>query len=261
MPDQTTPHDDDEFDDEFDDALELEPIDPAILRHKQERAKQKTREAEDTVDINASFDDLNNDADPVDLKQLKKFRFTTRHLLIVTALLAIVMTMTLRLGACMGLFVSGCISLGSCWWFVLREERLRLERIAASREEYAERLAARRAVEDGKSLPKSKTNAAEFEKKNADQQIENDAQPAFRFSFSMKELMITFTVAALILGFSTIVGAGNVSLLLGLVALAGLLVQAFGIEMSPLVVLGWWLLLVLYILLGLWGAFGNPDPV
>ena len=256
MSDQTPPHDD-----ELDDELELEPIDPTILKHQQERAKQKTREAEDSVDINAGFDDLDNDADPVDLEQLKKFRFTTRHLLIVTALLAIVMTMIKRLDFLMGMFVSGCLTLGAGWWFVLREERLRLERITASREEYAERLAARRAVEDGKPLPKSKNNTAEFEKKNADQQIEGEAQPAFRFSFSMKELMITFTVAALILGFSTIVGAGNVSLLLGLVALAGLLVQAFGIEMSPLVVLGWWLLLVLYILLGLWGAFGSPDPV
>ena len=258
MTDQTPPHDNDELDVE----LELEPIDPAILKHKQERAKQKTREAEDSVDINAGFDDLDNDDDPVDLEQLKNFRFTTRHLLILTALLAIVMTMIKRLDFLMGMFVSGCLTLAAGWWFVMREERLRLERIAASREEYAERLAARRAVEDGKSLPAAKKiDPKEFEQVNADWQRENDAQPAFRFSFSMKELMITFTVAALILGFSTIVGAGNVSLLLGLVALVGLLVQAFGVEMPPLVVLGWWLLLVLYILLGLWGAFGNPDPV
>ena len=262
MTDQNPPHDD-----ELGDELELEPIDPTILKHQQERAKQKTRKAEDSVDINAGFDDLDDDADPVDLEQLKNFRFTTRHLLIVTALLAIVMTMIKRLDFLMGMFVSGCLTLAAGWWFVMREERLRLERIAASREEYAERLAERRAVEDGKSLPAAKKidpkdfDPRESEQVNADWQRENDAQPAFRFSFSMKELMITFTVAALILGFSTIVGAGNVSLLLGLVALVGLLVQAFGVEMPPLVVLGWWLLLVLYILLGLWGAFGNPDPV
>ena len=156
----------------------------------------------------------------------------------------------------MGLFVSGGIAMGSAWWFVMREERLRLEKIEARRKEFAQRLAARRAVEDGGPVPTSasKVDSEEFDRLNADWQHENDTQPAFCFSFSMKELMITFTVAALILGFSTIVGAENVSLLLGLVALVGLLVQALGIEMTPLVVLGWWLLLVLYILLSLWGG-------
>ena len=254
MTEHTSPQDDD-------DELELEPIDPAIIKHHQERTTRKIREAEDAVDINAGFDDLDDDVDPIDLEQLKKFRFTTRHLLIVTAVLAIVMTLYNRLTFCMGTFVSGCIALGAGWWFVSREESCRLEKIVASREEYAERLAARRAVEDGKVMPKSKIDPKELAQLNADWERENNRQSAFRFSFSMKELMITFTVAALILGFSTIVGAGNVALLLGLVAVGGLLVQAFGVEMPPLVVLGWWLLLVLYILLSLWGTFGSPDPV
>ena len=254
MTDSMPPHDDDE--------LELEPIDPEILKHQQKRTKRQSRDAEDAVDINAAFDQAET-GDPVDLEQLKKFRFTTRHMLIVTALLAIVMTLTQKLGACMGLFVSGGIAMGSAWWFVMREERLRLKKIEARREEFAQRLAARRAVEDGGPVPTSapKIDPKELEQLNADWERENNAQPAFRFSFSMKELMITFTVATVVLGLSTILGAGNVSLLLGLVALAGLLVQAFGVEMPPLVVLGWWLLLVLYILLSLWGAFGNPEPV
>ncbi|NOZ40249.1 MAG: hypothetical protein GXP24_08495 [Planctomycetes bacterium] len=252
-----------------DDELELEPVDPSILKHRQERTKRQTREAEDAFDINAAYDDQDDPEDPIDLEQLKKFRFTTRHLLIVTALLAIVMTMRERLGGCMGLFVSGCIALGAGWWFVLREEGRRLEKIAASREKIAQRLAARRAVEDGDPLPTStsKSKAKDFdsegdEQLDADWQRENETQSAFRFDFSMKELLVTLTVAASILGITTILGSGNVVLLLGLVALAGLLVQAFGVELPPLVVLGWWMLLVLYILLSLWGAFSAaPDPV
>ncbi len=247
-----------------DDELELEPIDPTILKHQQERTKRQSREAEDAFDINASYDDQNDPDDPIDLEQLKKFRFTTRHLLIVTALLAMVMTMYIRLDGCMGLFVSGCIALGAGWWFVLREESRRLEKIAASREEIAQRLVSRRAVEDGKPVPTPlpKIEAKELEKLNADWQRENDAQPAFRFAFSMKELLITLTVAALILGFAQILGLQSAAMLLGFVALAGLLVQAFGVELPPLIVLGWWMLLVLYILLSLWGAFsGAPEPV
>ena len=264
MTEPTSPHGDDDDNDDNDELeLELEPIDPAIIKHQQERTKRKTREAEDTIDINAGYVDQDDLSDPIDLEQLKKFRFTTRHLLIVTALLAIVMTMIKRLGGCMGLFVSGAIALGAGWWFVLREERLRLENIEASREEFARLLAARRAVEDGKpvSTPAPKTDAKEIEQFNADWQRENDTKPTFRFAFTMKELLVTFTVAVLILGLVTILGSGNVAMLLGLVALAGLLVQAFGVELPPLVVLGWWLLLVLYILFGLWGAFGSPEPV
>ncbi len=254
-----TDHDPTNEDDEF----ELEPIDPEILKHQQQRTKRQTRQAEDALDINAAFVDQDDVVDPIDLKQLKKFRFTTRHLLIVTALLAIVMTFTKRLGGCMGLFVSGGIALGACWWFVLREERLRLERVDACREEMTQRLAARRTIEDGKPVPTKMPalEAEEFEQLNADWQRENEAQSGFRFAFSMKELLVTFTLAALFLGFSQILGPGTVTLLLGLIALVGLLVQAFGVEMPPLVVLGWWLLLVLYILLGLWGTFGSPDPV
>jgi len=248
MTDPTPPHDDE---------LELEPIDPEILQGQKERAKQKTRDAEDAIDINAPFVDQDDLADPVDLEQLKKFRFTTRHLLIITAVLAMVMTLFIQLKGCMGLFVSGCLALGAGWWFVLREESRRLEKIAVLREEYARRLAARRAVEDGKPLPSTgpKIEAEKLEPMNADWQRENDAQSTFRFAFSMKELFLTLTAAALILGFSQILGYQNAAMLLGFVALAGLLVQAFGVELPPLLVLGWWLLLVLYILHSLWAAF------
>jgi len=239
--------------DDSSDDYELEPIDPEVIKHQQDRAQQKTREAEDTIDINDVYDE-EEIGDPIDLEQLKQFRFTTRHLLIVTALLAMVMTLHIRLGGCMGLFVSGSIALGAGWWFVMREERRRLEKIEASRERYQERLAARRAVEE------AEIDAENFARINADWEEENEDKPAFRFSFSMKEVLITFAIAAVILGCAQILGFQNAAVLIGFVALAGLLVQAFGVELPPLIVLGWWLLLVLYILISLWSTFGSPDP-
>ena len=65
-------------------------------------------------------------------------------------------------------------------------------------------------------------------------------------------------MAAVILGFASILGFNNAALVIGLVALIGLVIQAFGVEMSPLVVLGWWMLLVLYILISIWAAFFAP---
>lgn len=238
-----------------DDELELEPVDPEVIKHQQERSKRKTREAEDSIDINEVFESVDGD-DPVDLETLKQFRFTTRHLLIATAVCAVVMTVITRLGGCIGLFVSGVTALAAGWWFVLREESRRLAKIEADRQLFKEKLAARRAVEDGKPLPEKspKISAEKFAQLNAEWESENAAQPSFKFSFSTKELLITFTVAALILAFAQILGASNAALLLGFVALVGLLVQAFGVEMPAVVILGWWILMVLYIILSLWAT-------
>ena len=236
-----------------DDEYELEPIDPEVLKHQQERAQRKTREAEDSVDINAVFDqeDL---GDPIDIEQLKQFRFTTRHLLIVTALLALVMTLYVNLGGCMSLFVASCVALATGWWFVMREERRRMEKIAAARKRYKQRIAARRAVEDGKPIPDIDAE----DEQPTEAAWEEEATPAtFRFTFSMKEILITFAIAAVILAFAQILGFENAALLLGFVALAGLLVQAFGVELPSLIVFGWWLLLVLYILFSIWSTFGS----
>lgn len=236
-----------------DDEYELEPIDPEVIKHQAERARRKTREAEDSVDINEVFESVDV-GDPVDFDSLKQFRFTTRHLLIATAVLAVVMTVITRLGGCMGLFVSGVTALAASWWFVLREESRRLAKIEADRARYKEKLAAHRAVEDGKPVP-PKVSDEKFEQLNAEWESENDAQPDFKFAFSTKELLITFTVAALILAFAQILGASNAALLLGVIALVGLLVQAFGVDLPAIVTLGWWILMVLYILLSIWATF------
>ncbi len=251
-----TDHDSD--DDELDDELELEPVDPEILEHQRKRAKRKTRAAEDSVDVNEAFDQAIT-GDPVDLKQLKNFRFTTRHLLIVTAVASIAMTVFVQFGGCMGLFVSGVVALATGWWFVLREEKRRLAEAEERREQFAQRLAAQRSAEDGETPTpvqedRMRQISAEWEA--------SEAVPAFKFSFSMKEILGTFAIAAVALTLVQLVGGvQHASLLLGFVALAGLLVQVFGVELPPLVIFGWWVLLVLYILLSLWGAVTSGDEV
>lgn len=240
-----------------DEELELEPVDPEIIRMQQERAKRQTRAAEDSVDIDAVYDDQNL-ADPVDFDTLRQFRFTTRHLLVLTAVLAIFMTIMRRMGGCMGLFVSFCVALGAGWWFVLREETRRLAEIDVRREEFTHKQAARRAVEDGKPLPQY--DAKQFEKLNDEWRANDRATPEFRFSFSMKQLMLAFTFAAIMLGFAQLIGGEHATLLLGAVALFGLILQTVGIELPPLVMLGWWLLLVLYILVSLWTMIGGSGP-
>ncbi|MEM8943723.1 MAG: hypothetical protein AAGD11_00960 [Planctomycetota bacterium] len=239
-----------------DDDLELEPVDPEVIKHQQERVKRKSREAEDAVDIDEVFDAMDV-GDPVDFDRLKQFRFTTRHMLIATAVLAVVMTIITRLGGCMGLFVSGCTALAAGWWFVLREEKRRLAKINEERQRFKARMAARRAAEDGEPVPEKTANVSsvQYEELNAEWENENASQRDFKFSFSMKELLITFTIAAVMLGSVQLLGGPqNAALLLGLIALVGLVIQAFGVEMPALVTLGWWILMVLYILVSIWAA-------
>ena len=92
MADQPPDEDDDDFE------LELEPVDPEILAMERQRGQQKTDEAVAKVD----FDEIDRERTygdyDIDWSQLRNFRFTTRHLLIVTAMLALGLTLHVQLG-------------------------------------------------------------------------------------------------------------------------------------------------------------------
>jgi hypothetical protein len=84
---------------------------------------------------------------------------------------------------------------------------------------------------------------------------ESMAQEKLRIHFSLREMMLAMTAAAMILGLvHALGGAANAATLLGFVALIGLVVHALGFEPPEIFVLGWWLMLVLYVLLSLFAA-------
>ncbi|MCH7750888.1 MAG: hypothetical protein IH898_01865 [Planctomycetes bacterium] len=232
-----------------DDEYELEPIDPEILEHERQRGEQKTRQAESAIDIDEVYDE-SEPIDPITWDDLQRFRFTTRHLLIVTALLSVVLAF-IEIGQWTGLFLVVVIALAAGWFFVLKkEQRERLQR-KRHREEAKRRIAAER----GEAV-----DAGQLPTKVDKPESEAAVEPAFRFSFSMKEMFGAMTVAAVL--FALVRGLGgpnNAALLLGMIALAGLAVHMMGFDPPAVIVLGWWLLLVLYIVVGLWAAFGPGD--
>jgi hypothetical protein len=63
------------------------------------------------------------------------------------------------------------------------------------------------------------------------------------------------TIAAVIMGLVHILGGMTpiVAMSLGTIALLGLVVHTFGFEVPPFLVLGWWVLLAMYVVLGLAG--------
>lgn len=237
MPDRPPP---DEDDDDFE--LELEAIDPEILAHERLRGQQKTDEAIAKVDVDELYKKPENFEYDVEWSKLRQFKFTTRHLLILTAVFAFGFTLYLSLSGCMALFVAVLLAIAAGWYAVVRVERREAaERERRRREFDAARSASPIAVEPGASTWIDESRPP---------------RPEFRFAFSLKQVFITMTVAAVLLGLLLLAGPKALVITLGVLSLAGLAVQTFGwFDPPPAVVFGWWMLLVLYLALGLLTAF------
>ncbi len=232
--------------DDDDGEYELQPVDPEILEMERQRAERKTREAHVAVDLDEVYEEVEQ-ADPVSFEDLKNFRFTTRHLLIATAVLSLVLT-AWNLGEWMGMFIVGVVTLAAGWFFVLYKERQAVATRERQRQEVEDRVAAQRAGD------------SEFAKRPVSVKLETtwnaSNEPAFNpFSFSLKQLFGAMTAAAIFLALVRWLGGPNqAALMFGVIAMLGLLLHVCGFETPGLLILGWWLLLVMYILVSLWAV-------
>jgi hypothetical protein len=233
------------LDDDDDAELELEPVDPEILEIERRRAQRKTDEAVARIDPDELFREEGEIGLGIDWSGLKQFRFTTRHLLILTAMLALVMTLFIQVeDPCSGIAIISVIVLGAGWYWVLRQERRQEAERARRREEFF--------ASHGKRGEAATTEPA----------VAADATPAkrfdFKFAYSLKELFAAMTAAAVVLGVLALIGPDKMALALGIVALLGLVVQTAGLDPPRMIVLGWWMLLVLYLAVGVIAAL-RPD--
>jgi hypothetical protein len=138
------PEDDDDFE------LELEPVDPEILELQRNRAQQKTDEVINKTTFEELHQNKPDDYDyDVDFSKLKEFRFTTRHLILVTTVVAIGLALWFSVSGCTALFVMGVSGVAAGWFFVFRAERQRAAELALEREKfYADRDARMSSDED-----------------------------------------------------------------------------------------------------------------
>jgi len=240
------------IDDEFDDGeeLELEPVDQDILEHERQRTLRQSRKAEDSIDINDVYREDNTN-DPFEISDLKQFRFSIRHLLILTAFVSVTMALTRLTGACNAIVISFSLTIAASWWYVVQQERRQKHELEIRKQKMKVQVAAQRAAEDGDlsvTTPSPVPDEISFDPP--------PKQSAFRFAFSMKQLMGAFTVAAVVLGLVYQVGgADNAAVLLGSIALLGLAMHAVGFDPPDAIVLSWWILLVLYIFVSIMAAF------
>lgn len=237
------PHSADPHDEDDDFELELEPVDPEVLAHEKRRTADKVKQAGLSVDVNEVFDEQANEGLDFDARWITEFRFSMKHLLILTAVLAIGLTVYTQMGGCNLLFWGFVTLVAVGWYFVMKEERA----LIALRQQ---RKAELRAMLEGDATDPGDTG--DFAEQIAAMKAETGGQekPRWEIRFSMQQMLIAFTVAAVTLALSRLFGGETMSLLLAFVALGGLVCYALGYEANRLVVFTWWLLLVMYLIVG-----------
>ncbi len=185
-----------------------------------------------------------------------KFQFRVKHLLILTAVVSLVLGMREFFNGSFAavLIVLTLIGLIAANAYLSFKERKRFEEASARRTAAIRRVRERQAAQQrGEPL-----TMYDEEVHQADEAFADAVQAdRFRFQFSLRELMIAMTVAAVVMGFASAVGSFTiVVVVLGLIAIVGLAAYGMGFEPPQPVVMVWWMTLVLYILACLARAAG-----
>lgn len=232
--------------DDDDAELELAPIDPDVLASERARHQRKIDDVVSRVDVDELVRETSIDDDlKIDWEGWKSFRFSTIHLLGLTAALAVLLTVLRSPQRGLAFFILIILALAGGWYWVLSKERI----LANAREARKKELIAKGFGTAFANHEAAKVAAAEFE----------PARPlrGFRFSFSIAQVLITMTVAAVAMTLLHLVGGQVLSLSLGLLAAAGFLVYMLGFEVAPILVFGWWMLLLLYLIVGVITALAS----
>lgn len=252
-----------DVDEEDGDEYELEPPDPEVLEAERRRGAATVATSSKSIDIDQIYRDLDDRRDSEVLRRWFKnfrFQFQIKHLLIATAVVAVLITLGRFLGFGGLLAMVFMVSVLGMTLYLQWEERRRQQQLDRQRRQmYAERRAHFQrqggATPGGHVPPEREPDPVdEFE-----QVRQQSAGRALDFRFSLAQLLIAITAAAVVLGgVSLLGGPQNAATLLGLIALAGLGAHALGYEPPGIVAFGWWVLLVLYIAVsivaGLWNG-------
>lgn len=238
-----------------DDEFELEPPDETINeRRRQDALETITR----TIDVDEIYRQADHDRGTEILEEWVRnfrFRFQVKHLLILTAVLAIVLTLFTLQVFWVTLVVTIMLSVAGLFAYLRWQDHKHQAEAAKIREAmYARRRAQLEASTGVNSAgqplgtellpetPPLPNQVDEIWQKSLEEQ-------SFRFRFSLKELLVIMTLAAVLLGLMRLLGGPEASAsVLGLVALGGLAAHALGAEPRQYVVLGWWVTLVLYVI-------------
>lgn len=249
------------------DEYELEPPDADVIAAEERRGNEAVEATRASIDIDEIYRDSDRQRSDEILQNWFRdfkfgFRFQVKHLLIATAVLAIVLTLAKLQMLVTTVVVLVMLSVAGLYFYLQWQEKKAQEEATRRRQEmYARNRAAMQKLTGGVS-PGEVEASVTLTKPGAPLPNETDlawqeamSQGKFRFSFSMAQMMMAITTAAVILGLMHLLGGpSNTATVLGFAALVGLVVHALGFEPPGIIVLGWWLILVLYVLLSIFAV-------
>lgn len=249
-------------DDDGDDAeLELEPVDAEILAAAKRRAEETVVAATRAVDIDQIYRDVEPVREvrlPTDLFENFRFQFQVKHLLIATAVVAVLLTIRTAFGTGGAIAIVFMLSVFAATAYFQVQER---KRQAAADRRRQEMYAARRehfgiggpqtagAADNADNTSARRLSPADFERVASRPPVE---RTPLRGRLTVGQWLAAGGCAVLLIWIVSMVGGPqNAAVLFGAIALAGLVVHALGYDPPEVVAFTWWLMLVLYIGLGI----------
>ena len=238
---------------------ELEPPDPDVQANAERQAAEAIEASRRTIDIDEIYrDTAERSGEEIFGEWFRDFRFQfqVKHLLIATAVLAIALTLWKLEMLGDAIVIAIMMTVCGVYFYVEWKEKQRRDDADRRREEMFHR--AKELRDSG--LPRHPDSVPTTVDAGPSADIYgSEPQPEerlpFRFQFSLRQLLIALAVAAVVLGVVNFLGGPRpAATMLGVIALAGLVLYAAGFQPPQIVVLGWWLLLMLYVLLTIFGT-------
>lgn len=233
---------------EDDDGVEyeLEPPDEAVLRGAEARARDDLERAQHAIDVDAVYRELEGRSEEDLSWEPGDFRFSTKHLLIATTAIAVLLgawkAAVLTPHSFAALVAVALLVLGSAHAYIAWRERRRQEALLA-RQRY-ERAAAHAEGGFGDA-----PEGAEPTLGSAWEELRSAAGGTLRFG--LRELGLLMLFVAVLMVPLRYLGAGPTAALVGLAVLGGLGLQAADFDLPRWALGVWWLLILAYCLLTL----------
>jgi hypothetical protein len=253
-----------DFDDD-DAELELEPVDAEILAAAKRRAEEAVVAATRTIDVDQIYRDIEPSREielPTELFKDFRFQFQVKHLLIATAVLAVLLTIVRVFGPGGGIAILFMLVVfAATAYFNVQERKRQAEADQRRQQMYAARREkfggpggrAANAASDGDSSVARRLKPEELESVRVSQP--SPAGPSLLSRLSIVQWLAAAGCAAILIWIVYAVGgAQNGAMLFGLIALGGLVAHGLGYDPPEVVAFAWWLILMLYLALGVGAA-------
>jgi hypothetical protein len=250
--------------DDDDAELELEPLDETIEERQKQAALNAIRAR---IDIDEVYGDAERDHGGEIMENWFRnfrFQFQLRHLLIATAVVAIILTLIKLQLFWTTLIVGVMLSTAGLYLYLRVEEKKHEVEAERRRQALYTRRRAQMAASMGAPLAEqfeANLETAPPPTNKVDERWQQAAnEQKLHFQFSLRQMLVLMTAAAVTLTLVRLLGGPSATAsVLGLFAIGGLVVYACGYEPPQNMILAWWLILVMYVLISIctavWSAF------